>query len=201
MALLCQYIKSNSSYLYVLEQSEGSRRTQLSRYDSTTLEKKTIELLSYGGSRTSVWALPCYASVDGMAVSSDNVLCIGTTIDQSKYDNVANDSSIPHNIYLTVTPTSSFSEEATSLRYLTNYTGDGKSFLGVKITKITDDRFMIPGKNMNRTPRMMIPLPNIHPPMIPFPPAPFIICLLTEREIPSARNLPLPLLFLIVSRL
>ena len=138
-----QYIKSNSSYLYVLEQSEGSRRTQLSRYDSTTLEKKTIELLSYGGSRTSVWALPCYASVDGMAVSSDNVLCIGTTIDQSKYDNVANDSSIPHNIYLTVTPTSSFSEEATSLRYLTNYTGDGKSFLGVKITKITDDRFMI----------------------------------------------------------
>ena len=78
-----------------------------------------------------------------MAVSSDNVLCIGTTIDQSKYDNVANDSSIPHNIYLTVTPTSSFSEEATSLRYLTNYTGDGKSFLGVKITKITDDRFMI----------------------------------------------------------
>ena len=78
-----------------------------------------------------------------MAVSSDNVLCIGTTIDQSKYDSAANDSSIPHNIYLTVTPTSSFSEEATSLRYLTNYTGDGKSFLGVKITKITDDRFMI----------------------------------------------------------
>ena len=29
------------------------------------------------------------------------------------------------------------------MRYLTNYTGDGKSFLGVKITKITDDRFMI----------------------------------------------------------
>ena len=138
-----QYIKSNSSYLYVLEQSEGSRRTQLSRYDSTTLEKKTIELLSYGGSRTSVWALPCYASVDGMAVSSDNVLCIGTTIDQSKYDSAANDPRIPHNIYLTVTPTSSFSEAATSLRYLTNYTGDGKSFLGVKITKITDDRFMV----------------------------------------------------------
>lgn len=78
-----------------------------------------------------------------MAVSSDNVLCIGTTIDQSKYDSAANDPSIPHNIYLTVTPTSSFSEEATSLRYLTNYTGDGKSFLGVKITKITDDRFMV----------------------------------------------------------
>ena len=138
-----QYIKSNSSYLYVLEQSEGSRCTQLSRYDNNSLEKKTIELLSYGGSRTSVWALPCYASVDGMAVSSDSVLCIGTTIDQSKYDNVAKDSSIPHNIYLTVTPTSNFTKEATSLKYLTHYTGDGKSFLGVKITKITDNRFMV----------------------------------------------------------
>mgnify|MGYP006961003399 CR=1 FL=1 len=122
--------------MYVLEQSEGSRRTQLSRYDSTTLEKKTIELLSYGGSRTSVWALPCYASVDGMAVSSDNVLCIGTTIDQSKYDNVANDSSIPHNIYLTVTPTSSFSEEATSLRYLTNSLVTEKVFWELKSRKL-----------------------------------------------------------------
>ena len=97
-----QYIKSQSSYLYVLEQSEGSRCTKLSRYDSTTLDEKTIELLPYGGSRTSVWALNCYASVDGMAVSADSVLCIGTTIDQSQYDNVTSD--MPHNLYLTITP-------------------------------------------------------------------------------------------------
>lgn len=136
-----QYIKSHNSYLYVLEQSEGSRCTKLTRYDTATFDSTTINLLSYGGSRTSTWAVACYASVDGMALSSDNVLCIGTSIDQSKYDEVNENTS--HNIYLTVTPMSDFSKEATKVIQLTNYTGDGKSFLGVKITKITDNRFMV----------------------------------------------------------
>lgn len=136
-----QYIKSHGSYLYVLEQSEGSRCTKLSRYDSNTLDCTTIELLPYGGSRTSVWALACYASVDGMAVSSDSVLCVGTSIDQSKYDKVSENT--PHNLYLSVTPISDFSEKATATRKLTNFTGGGKSFAGVKITKINDNRFMI----------------------------------------------------------
>ncbi|WP_287073803.1 leucine-rich repeat domain-containing protein [Blautia sp.] len=136
-----QYIKSQGSYLYVLEQSEGSRCTILSRYDSTTLACTTIELLPYGGSHTSVWALACYASVDGMAVSSDSVLCVGTSIDQSKYDKVSENT--PHNLYLSVTPMSDFSEKATTTRKLTNFTGGGKSFAGVKITKINDNRFMI----------------------------------------------------------
>ena len=116
-----QYIKSQGSYLYVLEQSEGSRCTILSRYDSTTLACTTIELLPYGGSHTSVWALACYASVDGMAVSSDSVLCVGTSIDQSKYDKVSENT--PHNLYLSVTPMSDFSEKATTTRKLTNFTG------------------------------------------------------------------------------
>ena len=136
-----QYIKSKDNYMYVLEQSEGSRCTKLSRYDRDTLEETTIELFPYGGSRTSVWALNCYASVDGMAVSSDHVLCIGTSIDQSKYDQVTEDT--PHNIYLTVTPTSDFSQKATVTRQLTDFTNNGKSFMGVKITKISDNRFMI----------------------------------------------------------
>ena len=136
-----QYIKSRDAYLYVLEQSEGSRCTKLTRYNSSTLEEKTIELFPYGGSRTSVWALPCYASVDGMAVSSDHILCIGTSIDQSKYDQVTSET--PHNLYLTVTPMSNFSKESTVTRQLTGYTGGGKGFMGVKITKITDNRFMI----------------------------------------------------------
>lgn len=136
-----QYIKSKDNYLYVLEQSEGSRRTQLSRYNADTLERNTIEILPYGGSRTSAWAIACYASVDGMAVSSDSILCVGTSIDQSKYDQVNSDT--PHNIYLTVTPQSDFSKEATVVKQLTNFTGGGKSFLGVKITRITDNRFMV----------------------------------------------------------
>ena len=94
-----QYIKSQSSYLYVLEQSEGSRCTKLSRYDSTTLDEKTIELLPYGGSRTSVWALNCYASVDGMAVSATECTVYRNDHRPVQYDNVTSDT--PHNIYLT----------------------------------------------------------------------------------------------------
>lgn len=144
-----QYIKSKDNYMYVLEQSEGSRCTKLSRYDRDTLEETTIELFPYGGSRTSVWALNCYASVDGMAVSSDHVLCIGTSIDQSKYDQVTEDT--PHNIYLTVTPTSDFSQKATVTRQLTDFTNNGKSFMGVKITKISDNRFMISWEEYENT--------------------------------------------------
>lgn len=79
--------------------------------------------------------------VDGMALSSDNVLCLGTSIDQSKYDEVNSD--MAHNIYLTVTPMSNFTEEATTVKWLTNFNGGGKSFLGTKITKINDNRFML----------------------------------------------------------
>ena len=136
-----QYIKSEESYLYVLEQSEGSRFTKLTRYRTATNEKTSLNVFSYGGSRTSTRAVDCYASVDGMAVSANNILCIGTSIDQKKYDSVTWDT--PHNIYLTVTPKNNFTEDATVVKQLTNYTGNGKSFLGVKLTKINDNRFMV----------------------------------------------------------
>ncbi|MGN0395136.1 MAG: leucine-rich repeat protein [Coprococcus sp.] len=136
-----QYITCKGSNLYVLEQSEGSRYTKLSRYNTENLNSISIPVLEYGGSHTSAWAISCYASVDGMALSSDNVLCLGTSIDQSDYDNVSSDTA--HNIYLTVTPMSDFSEDATTVKWLTNYSGNGKSFLGTKITKINDNRFMV----------------------------------------------------------
>ena len=137
-----QYIKSSDSYLYVLEQSEGSRYTKLSRYDTDTMEKTSIPVFKYGGSKDSAWAIACYASVDGMVLSKNNVLCLGTSIDQSKYD-TASSSGAAHNIYLTVTPMSDFSEGATEVKWLTDYVGNHKSFLGAKITKINDYRFMI----------------------------------------------------------
>ncbi|MGN0613698.1 MAG: leucine-rich repeat protein [Porcipelethomonas sp.] len=139
-----QYIENNGPDMYVLEQSEGSRYTKLSKYtaDSGSVSADaSIPVLRYGGSRTSAWAIPCYASVDGMALSSDSVLCLGTSIDQSDYDNVSSDTAF--NIYLTVTPMSDFSEEATEVKWLTDYVGGGKYFYGTKITRINDDRFMI----------------------------------------------------------
>ena len=136
-----QYITCKDSDLYVLEQSEGSRCTNLSKYNADNLENTAIALLKYGGTRTSAWAIPCYASADGMALSADHVLCLGTSIDQSKYDNVS--SKTAHNIYLTVTPMSDFSESATTVKWLTNYSSKGQCFLGTKITKVNDNRFMI----------------------------------------------------------
>lgn len=137
-----QYIAEKDSYLYVLEQSEGSRYTKLSRYNAENINQSTsIPVLEYGGSHTSAWAIACYASVDGMALSSDNVLCLGTSIDQAKYDTITSDDE--HNIYLTVTPISNFAESATTVKWLTNYSGGGKSFLGTKITRINDNRFMV----------------------------------------------------------
>jgi hypothetical protein len=144
-----QYIETKDSDMYVLEQSEGSRCTQLSRYDVSTLSKDSLSVLDYGGYRTSAYAVDCYASVDGMALSTDNVLCLGTSIDQTQYDSYS--SSMSYNIYLTVTPTSDFSESATTVNWITNYSGDGKRFAGAKLTKINDDRFMISWRELKET--------------------------------------------------
>ena len=94
------------------------------------------------------WALPCYASVDAMEVSDTSVLGLGTSIDQTKYD-TARENNLPMNIYLTVTPLDDFTEEATKVISLTNYTESGKAFMGVKITKVNDNRFMVSWEEYN----------------------------------------------------
>ncbi len=137
-----QYIKNKDSMLYVLEQSEGSRYTKLTRYNAASnLSSSSISVLEYGGDRTSAWAIPCYASVDDIALSDSNVLCLGTSIDQSQYDSY--DSNTAYNLYLTVTSMSSFSQSATKVQWLTNYSGNGKRFKGVKLTKANDNRFLV----------------------------------------------------------
>ena len=147
-----QYIDYKDSNLYVLEQSEGSRYTKLSKYDENTLKSSSISVLDYGGSRTSPWAVACYASVDGMALSANNILSIGTSIDQSQYDSVT--SKTAHNIYLTITPMNNFSSEATTVKWLTNYAGEGQAFTGLQITKINDNRFMISWEEYKATQNM-----------------------------------------------
>lgn len=136
-----QYIKNKDSDIYVLEQSEGSMYTKLSKFNTAGVSEKSIAILEYGGTRTSAWSIPCYASVDGLALSDDNILSVGTSIDQSQYDSVTSDTS--HNIYLTVTPMSNFSQDATEIKWLTSFNDNGKCFLGLKITKVNDNRFMI----------------------------------------------------------
>ena len=96
-----QYIEADGNTLFVYEQSEGSGCTTLKTFDATRTGTDHFNavtgyapVLHYGGSRESVWAVACYASVDGMALSSGNVIGLGTSIDQSKYDDVTTDTPI-----------------------------------------------------------------------------------------------------------
>ncbi|MBQ8967404.1 Ig-like domain-containing protein [Ruminococcus sp.] len=145
-----QFIEMDGSDLYMLQQSEGSRCTLLSRYDQGDLHSEVTSwgfsrgeenavVLEYGGKHTSAWAIACKASVDGMAVGKDNVLGLGISIDQSTY---GTENESPYNIYLTVTPKLDLSTEATKLIWLTDYTDD-VSFGGQKLTKINDNCFMV----------------------------------------------------------
>lgn len=137
-----QYIRAEGSDLYILEQSDGNRCTQLSLYNADNKDwDGSFSVLDYGGTHTSAWAIACYASVDGLELSDNNVLGIGTSIDQSLYDTVTYDTS--HNIYLTVTPKSDMSQEATTVKWLTDYKDDGKTFTNVKLTKINGNRFLV----------------------------------------------------------
>ena len=136
-----QYIVYKDSNFYVLEQSEGSGITKLTKYDEDTLESTSIPVLEYGGDRTSVWASECYASVDGIVLSENNILTIGTSIDQTQYDKVT--SYTAHNIYLTITPMNDFTTDATTVKWLTDYADEGQCFTGIQITKINNNRFMV----------------------------------------------------------
>lgn len=143
-----QYIEADGNTLFVYEQSEGSGCTALKTFDAARTGTNYFNaatgytpVFPYGGSRESVWATACYASVDGMELSSRNVIGLGTSIDQSSYDDVSTDT--PHNIYLTVTPKNDISYDATKVKWLTDYKNGGKCFTNAKLTKISDDRFLV----------------------------------------------------------
>ena len=139
-----QYIENKDDSLYLLEQSEGGRCTILSKYDKNNISEKpvAIKLLEYGGSHTSSRAIFCYASVDGIALSNDKILTVGTSIDQKRYDE-AYSSKLAHNIYLTITPMNDFTEKATTFKWITNYSKDFYAFTDLELVKINDNKFMI----------------------------------------------------------
>ena len=140
-----QFIRQRDGDLYLYEYSEGSRATTLKKLkiedDSVEIESG-FPVFEYGGSRTSAWAVATYADAKAMELSSKNVIGIGTSIDQSKYDKVR-DEVVPYNIYLTVTPFDDFTQEATKVIWLTEYTEEMQDFMGAGLTKISDDRFMV----------------------------------------------------------
>ena len=151
-----QHLAVKGDMLYLLEQSEGSYQTQLTVLDRNTYQREIITLLRYGGQRTSAWAVACYASVDDIALSATHALSVGTSIDQSLYDSV--DSKVAHNIYLAATPLSGTTEEAGDLKWITDFQGDGKQFVGLNLTKIDENRFILmweeaPGEDFELLPQ------------------------------------------------
>lgn len=155
-----QFARYDGTYLYLLEQSEGSRMTSLTRYNQQFLERmdrpygedenryfydiegeepESIELLKYGGEHDSAWSIPCNATVDGMELNSNNILTVGSTIDQSRYK----EENVPYNVYISVTPKNSFSKESTKLTYLTTNTSSDNTYNNISMSKINDDRFIV----------------------------------------------------------
>ena len=140
---LAQKIAVDGNSLYLFEQSEGDRCTTLTKYNTKTNKRDgEIIMLRYGGKRKDAWAVPCYSSVDDISVSKNNILGIGTSIDQSQYNNYKAGKTA-YNIYLTITPRNNFSAKASKVRWLTNNKDNGKCYYGVKLTRINDNRFLL----------------------------------------------------------
>ena len=133
--------------IYVYEESEGSRATTLGKVVENTAwyidgdrTVSRIKVMQYGGERTSAWAIATYATADDLETSSNNIIGLGSSIDQSKYD----DSSYKktYNIYLTVTPKNNFTEDKTKVKWLTT-DNDNYSQRNIKIVKINTNRFLV----------------------------------------------------------
>ena len=143
-----QYIDHKGSDIFTYEQSKGGRCTLLSYFDENSDPfTDRFSVLDYGGDGTSAGGTDCYATANDIALSSDNVLGIGTSIDQSRYNEIGEND--PYNIYLTVTPLSNLSTEATTVKWLTSYKNTSKFFEGVNLTKINDDSFLVMWEEWN----------------------------------------------------
>ena len=126
--------------VYLLEASEGSRATKVTKYITSTGRYETIYPLEYGGDRTSAWAIPTFATADDIEVSSENVLAVGSSIDQSTYEEASYNS--PFTIYLSVTPKNNFTSSATTLKWIESSTSNG-GFTDVTLSKVSEDKFLL----------------------------------------------------------
>ncbi|MBO4460094.1 MAG: S-layer homology domain-containing protein [Clostridiales bacterium] len=132
---------------YVLEESEGSRCTTLGKvvdspdkYYRGTRTLSRIRVFDYGGKRTSSWAIATYATADDVETSSKNIIGIGASIDQSRYDD--SNYKKTYNIYLTITPKNEFTAEKTVTKWLTS-DKDNSAPSAIKMVKINNNKFLV----------------------------------------------------------
>ena len=150
---LAAYDKDN---MYVLEESEGRYATILSKFSETDPQRDNVSygnqtpydrntavrVLQYKNRRNGSAACETYASADALAVAGTNIISVGTSADQDKYQEYNDDTLTPtYNIYLSVTPVQGFGESNTTLKWMTN---DGKVARGsAKLVKINNNRFLL----------------------------------------------------------
>ena len=143
-----QYIYGDDT-VYLQELSEGSRGVKLSRvgYNEYTGMNRLYDgaiIYNFGGVRETPLAISCRADINGLACSTDNVITVGESIDQSKYDEIDD---LPWNLYITVTPKNDIKNDTTTVKWLTNYTDVGNDVYASSITKISDNRFLVAWEN------------------------------------------------------
>ena len=149
-----QHFAVHDDWLLLLEESEGSECTQISKITpDSPYRYPIVNVLNYGGQRTSAWAVATRASAEGIACSDNNVLAVGTSIDQSKYDDP--DANNIYYVYLTVTPLSVFDDhenyhkdrtDTGDFRWLSDSSSTG-GMKGVKIVEINSNRFLVMWEN------------------------------------------------------
>ncbi len=136
-----QCITSEDTDVYVAEKSLDERATVLSKLDTTTGEITSASIYTYNGSDDET----CYATVNGVEVSSSNVLTVGTAVKSSLYSELTVNTA--HNVYVAVTDKTDISGDNTKIVWLTDYISYSKALYGVNITKISSNKFLVTWEN------------------------------------------------------
>ena len=138
-----QHLINENSKIYLLEKYDGAHVASLYYMDATSKDFFVTDfpLLYYFASDTdhAHIALPSDANLKGIAVSSDNVLCIGVADEPTNNPYAI----FPCNLFVTVTSKKEFSENNTAINWLTDYTEEGTVIYSPSITKINDNKFMV----------------------------------------------------------
>ena len=132
---------ADKDHIYCVEESEGSRGTIISRFsEAEPWRTDAFFTLEYGGERTSAWAIPTYASSDGIAVTSSHVIAVGSSVDQTRYGDETYDGG--YNIYMSVTPINNFTKDATTFKWMTQ-DNTKYSYSDIKLVKVNDNRLVL----------------------------------------------------------
>ena len=139
-----EYMTGDEDNVYLLELSEGNRSAKISIFNNKEYgiyrRTKRWDIFKYGGQRTTDTAISVHADVNGITCSDNNIITIGESIDQTKYERGYKN---PVNLYITITPKNDFSFKATKVKWLTDYTDELNDVYASSITRISDDRFMV----------------------------------------------------------